>query len=257
MRDDPSGVYPTEGIRDVQVTYFVWENKGPSSWSFRYENTAFILEVNEGAGVFAFKYPLPSLEAAERVADEFLRSWAGEMLLQTGPTYREFRMTGSRAPGHGGRVFAVGSVSISGPQAEANTRLQEPWRRHPYWHQPLVRSLISRYESYRRGRESLAVVGYLSVTALERAFGSRKALRQALNIDERVLHKLTGLVSTVGTLETARKIEKPGVHQDRELSATEQFWIETVLRHLLMRAGEASDGRSPGTLLSLADLPPL
>jgi hypothetical protein len=50
----------------------------------------FALEINNGTAIFRFNHPLHSFDDAERRLGEFLSSWEGEMLLQTGPRRREF-----------------------------------------------------------------------------------------------------------------------------------------------------------------------
>ncbi|HEX3529925.1 MAG TPA: hypothetical protein VH988_22925 [Thermoanaerobaculia bacterium] len=242
-------------IYNIEVQCWVFEGGTPSNWQFSFENSAFILELKNGQANFRFKYPLTSMKEAEDRVAEFLKSWEGDILLQTGPIRRHFEIRGYRAPGHGGMVWVHGSLSVAGDLAEANTRQQTPWRRHPYWKEPLVAALVRRYEDYRCGRERLSVLGFLCLSALQHAFGGRKALAGKLKIELAVLNELGRLVSTVGSYGSARKIN-PG-HDLRDFSPEEEYWIESVTRHLIVRAGDLFKGRALVSILTMQDLPQL
>src|SRR6266478_6568603 len=47
-----------------------------------YENSAFRVEIADGLAAFHLKLDLPSLESAQRVVDEFLRSFEGDSIFQ-------------------------------------------------------------------------------------------------------------------------------------------------------------------------------
>jgi hypothetical protein len=115
--------------------------------------------------------------------------------------------------------------------------------------------LIQRYQAYRQFREQLSVVGFICLSALQHAFGGRAKLVDALRIDRAVLNRFGALVSEVGTLATARKVDKN--HDFRSFTASEQHWVEAVIRELINRAGQTFDGSAPLALLTEKELPPL
>ena len=240
-------------IADIEVQVNVREGNIPSSWEFSHENEAFRLKVGNGQAIFYFKYPLATLEEAEGRIDEFLRSWEGDMLIQTGPVRRLFQIIGCRAPGHPGYVQSYGRVSFAAN--EPIIRQRTPWRRHRYWEIPLVAALIKSYEDYRCGRERLSVLGFLCLSALQHAFSGRKALAKGLDIELPVLNELGRLVSTIGSYGSARKIDRG--HDLREFSLEEEYWMEVVSRELIVRAGEVFGGSRTGTRLTMQDLPSL
>jgi hypothetical protein len=244
---------PVTDIAEIEVSCTVREGSSLSAWEANFESSAFSVVIRAGKAIFRFKYPLSSLDEAERRLRDFLHSWEGDLLLQGAARRRTIQIAGSSAPGHGSRAYAYLHATIGGPLAEANTRYQTPWRRHRYWELPLVASLIARYEDYRRGRERLSVAGFMILSALEHAFGGRSAAATALNVDKRTLSELGRLVSTVGTYRSARKMSAN--HELRELSDQEQWWLESALRELLRRAGEAQSGRGNPARLTPAELP--
>lgn len=242
-------------IEDVTIQCRVLENGKPSSSTTHFENSAFEVKIEGGRAVFKFKDPVSSLEEAERRVREYLKSWCGDQDLQTGGTRREIELESVSAPGHGGRFYGpIMTTKITGPQAEANTRRYSPWRRHRHYNQPLISSLIQRYEDYRRGRERLAVLGYLCLTALESKFGGRSQVARSCRIDSAVLETLGRLVSTVGTHYTARKIGKAN-HQLRSFTEEEVFWLERTIHQLIGRAGAILLGEQLASQLSMRDLP--
>lgn len=82
----------------VEVTFQVLEADQPSAWELDYENNAFTLQIRKGMATFRLKFPMATLDEAERRIDEFLHSWEGDLLLQTGRSRRDFRLNASRAP---------------------------------------------------------------------------------------------------------------------------------------------------------------
>jgi hypothetical protein len=242
-------------IGHVTIRCRVLENGVPSPLTLDYGNSAFDVSISGGEAIFKFKDPVPSFEEAEQRLEEYLRSWCGDQDLQTGPIRRDIEIDMISAPGHGGRLYGpTMSATIGGPEAESNTRRYIPWRRHRHYGQPLIASLVQRYEDYRRGREKLAVLGSLCLSALEGKFGGRSEVARSCRIDKKVLDQLGRLVSTVGTHYTARKIAKKN-HQLRSHSRQEVFWLERAIHQLIGRAGAVLLGEQLESQLSLKDLP--
>lgn len=239
----------------LEVALLVRENGSVSSLNLNAESSAYVLEIRKGHGKFKFKHPQSSIEEAERIVDDFLRSWAADRLFQTGLVRREVQIVGGSGQGLGSWANLYASVSITGPAAEANTRERNPWKRHQFWHLPLVASLVARYEDFRRGRERLTVLGFLCLSALQQAFSGRKGLAKALNVDMAVLRKLGQIASSVGTYSSARKIGPN--HEMRDLTGAESYWLERVISELIWRSGLVLDGQEAPAQLRLADLPSL
>ena len=228
-------------IRDIEVRCWVLEDKQRSDLQLRFENSAFTLNVADGTATFIFQYPLSSLEEAERRICDFIRSWEGDMLLQSGSVRRSIDISASQAPGRGGRANGYFTAKVEGSLAETNTRRQMPWRRHRYWHIPLVRGLVERYEAYRKGRENLTVMAYFCLSAIEQLFQGRYSTASTLKLEPKILSELGRLVSTVGTVSTARKITSEN-HDLRDLTDREVHWLEAVVRELIRRTGEHLEG---------------
>lgn len=239
----------------LEVALLVRENGDVSSLDLDAESSAYVLEIRKGHGKFTFKHPQPSIEEAERVVEDFLRSWEADRLFQTGLVRREIQIVGGSGQGLGSWANLYASVSVTGPVAEANTREKNPWKRHQFWHLPLVASLVARYEDFKRGRERLTVLGFLGLSALQQAFGGRKALAKALNVDMAILNGLGHIASSVGTYSSARKIGAN--HEMRELTAAESYWLERVISELIWRSGLVLGGQEAPSTLRLADLPRL
>ncbi len=242
-------------IAGIEVSCTVREGHQDSTCECNFDNSAFAVVVQQGRAIFRFKYPLSSLDEAEHRVSDFLTSWEGDLLLQGGPVRRRILVVGSSAPGYGERGYGYLHGTLTGPLAEANTRRYTPWKRHRYWEVPLVASLIHRYEDFRRGKELLSVLGYITLSALEHAFGGRSGLAQALNVERRILAEIGRLVSTVGTYQSARKIT--GRHEFREFTEQEQWWLESVIKEILRRSGETLTGRHNPARLTFLELPPL
>jgi hypothetical protein len=243
-------------IVNIEVQCNVFEGANLSNWNFSHENGAFFLKIAEGRAMFLFKYPLAAMEEAERLVAEFIGSWEGDMLLQTGPVRRRFQTTGCRAPGRGGYVHVSGLIRFAGDLVEATIRQKAPWRIPRYREIAIVSALIQRYEDYRSGRERLSVLGYFCISALQHAFnGDRKVLAEKLEIEVAVLNALGRLVSTVGSFGSARKINRES--ELRDFSPNEEYWLESVSRELIERAGEVFSGRRAGAKLTMHDLPSL
>ena len=251
-------------IAAIEVTCSVREGGQPCAWGFAFENSAFSVTIGGGTARFRFRDPLASFEEAERRVNSFLHSWEGDLVLQTGSAHRDFVISGTSAPGRGGRSYLYGTATVSGPLAEANTRRYEPWRRHRYYELPLVASLVQRYEDYKTGRERLSVLGYVCYTVISAQMrddsirarrGGKGLVARRLGIEPKVLHKFTELTSRIGTVATARKWDGEH-HEPREYTASEKFWLERVTLELIRRFGEINSGRQVDQL-GLSDLPQL
>ena len=117
---------------------------------------------------------------------------------------------------------------------------------------------LPRWRNYRDGKESFLAMAYFVLTVLEnpaitreKAAASpnkparrrhREKAAQVFAVDYEILDKLGELSSTAGDAATARKFENK---QFRDLSESEEAWIEEAVRKLIHRLGE----RKPGVAL--------
>jgi hypothetical protein len=239
-------------MRNAEVIFEVLEDCKPSLWEHEYENSALTLEIKKGLAVFILRYPVSSFEEAASRTQEFLGSWEADIILQSGKVRRVFRLQSVRVPGFGGAAFFQIHGACGGPQAEANTVQQAPWRRHRYYGDPVLHSLVERYQDFRRGREKVTVLGWMCLTALKALCRNSGGVEVHCNVSRNVVTTLGRLVSSLGTYRSARKIAGEQ-HQLRELTDQEAFWIEVTVRELLRRAG-AGDVQPT---LTLEELPPL
>jgi len=150
-------------------------------------------------------------------------------------------------------VLLYGRINICGPLADANYRRQHPWE-FALDENPLANALAKRFESYLAGKEPLVVVGYFVLTALEHSLKGRPGVAKTLEVSSKVLERFSLLVSSVGTLRTARKVSES--LETRDLTEAESFWLERVIVELIARFGAVAAGRRPIRQLTNADLPP-
>jgi len=241
----------------AKVHYLVYEGNNFSKFELALSNSAFDLTISQGRAVFSLKFDVASLDQAINYVTDYMASLEADMALQTGPVRRVFWGPSVKAPGLGERGPDVrAEVRIGGPHAEAIGRQLYPWKNYDYSKIPLIASLIERYAAYGRGEERISVLGYLVLSALETTFDDREGVAKTCKISGKVLKKFAGLVSGVGSYQSARKISSK--HRLREFTERENYWLETVTRQLIDRAGAAmNDEADRLTALDMEGLPPL
>lgn len=240
-------------ISGVYVKYRVMEGGDPSRWELSYENSAFQLEIKDGEATFSFLNSVTEDEAIRRT-NEFLKSWVGDRILQTGESPREFQLEAWGNPAHRVKRLMRVTGTVSGAWAEENARRDTPWRRHEFHDNPTLRPLIDRYQGARQGRDNIQVVAYVCLTALQDHFGDG-GVRGACSISTNVLSTFRRLSTRIGTYSTARKVESG--HEFRDLTEKERHWLESAVRELLFRAGTVIQSGELRDTLTLSDLPPL
>ncbi|MBB6096037.1 hypothetical protein HNQ60_004928 [Povalibacter uvarum] len=115
-----------------------------------------------------------------------------------------------------------------------------------------VTAAYRRWLRYRAGNEPLQSMAYFVLTLLQTAAGGRALASQIFQIERKILDTMGHLSSTKGDEATARKANNPGQFQD--LSPAEKQWLEEAVRRVIRKLGEHAAG-SPGTLITMADLP--
>ncbi len=118
---------------------------------------------------------------------------------------------------------------------------------------PDVESLWHRFKGHLEGSEPLLSMAYFCLTVLETNAGGRRAASRKYNIDERVLRKLGELTSKRGDRTIARKAS-PGPLPP--LTGSENAWIYTAIKSLILRLGDTRDLRSL-PVIRMQDLPSL
>src|SRR5688572_4473366 len=221
------------------------ENGVDQSFLGELDNSAFSLRAENGNATVTWKIDLPTREYAERHFHTFLTSFEADMFLQQpNGQRRELRPVQLQMRSGQGVAFGpVFKISVVGAQAEANHRRQYPWLHHRYEAVPLIAALVERYQRYRSGDESIVVVGYFCLSALEHSVpeahvrrGLRDAFCEYFGVEREVRDAFGDLVSEVGTWTTARKIGPK--HELRELSPAERTWLEAAMRLIIDRAGQ-------------------
>jgi hypothetical protein len=233
-----------------------------TTFNAQVENSAFHLSGTTGRAVVTLNVEW-SREEAERHLHEYFCSWEADMHFRTAATPRTFKLTGLRMRSGADMWFGpTMMINIVGERARANHRRNHPWLYPKYAEHPLVGALVRRYQAARCGNELLAVTAYFCLSALEQAVpattpgkGRRDRFCNFFGVHADVRSKLGDLVSSVGTFATARKIDQK--HEERDLTSGEIYWIETLLRLLIDRAGRVFAGEPVGAEIAMQDLPPL
>ncbi|HUP23468.1 MAG TPA: hypothetical protein VNB06_11070 [Thermoanaerobaculia bacterium] len=208
-----------------------------------------LIEIEGKKVTVRFRKPMTSLLEAERLVKDFRTSWNGDWYLsEVGLTaHAEWLLDAWDVNSDRGEGVMHARVVVGGSVAEANTRRQRPWRFHEFEEDPLVNGLVRRFESYRRGQEKLSVMSYFCLSAIEQTFGGREQSSRALAVSAKVLSSLGRLVSSVGDLQSARKMPA----EPRAFELEEAIWIEDVVRELIARTGRTRLGREVGPPLTL------
>jgi hypothetical protein len=213
-----------------------------------------------GMATFTLKQPMTDLDAAKRLADEYLRSWEIHAALEGGYPVISYRFEGAEVAEDQGdepgvktaKVFIVADATVAVDAVVVHVLRAYPRLPSSFLASPDVGTLWERYKGYRRGREPLRAMGYACFTFLKAQAGGVSNAGRLFGVDPRVLKKLSELVSTTGTDKTARKLPA------RPATSAEEVWIEAAVRALIRRVGEHA--YDPSTLwprMTMADLPPL
>jgi len=240
----------------IRLKYAIHPPEARERFTVAIQNETFSASVSDGALVFSFANPLPRSEA-RRAALSFIGSWEGQSILQAGPVKREFVETGIELSDGSSAIFLHIQATVGGPVAEANTRRRYPWLFHRLERAPLAASLIRRFEEYLAGREKLQSAAYYCFTVIKERYGNdENKLSEALAISKQVLTRLRRLSTTVGDATSARKVVPTS--EQRPMTTAEVHWLESVLRALISRVGEAElNPVQQFSLLTIGDLPPL
>jgi hypothetical protein len=233
----------------------------PSPLEIDYEEFSGCLE--NGVLTCQMKVHYPSIEAARRVVDPYLRTWEIYTSLNLGRgemrfVYEDGKMIDRNPPPLGSpqviQVEGIGSATAFGNATIHVTRKQYPKPPKTFRTTPDFQTLWQRYEMYLDGKEPLLSMAYFCLTVIEAKAGGRPRAPAIFAIEEEVLRKLGELTSVRGDSLTARKA--PRNTTIIPLADKERAWIEAVIKQLIRRVGESASGHTPFKL-KMTDLPSL
>lgn len=223
---------------------------GSETFTLKHETSAGDLSVSDGYATFSLKRLEMSFAEAQRLSNEFLTSWEGELMLQSGPRRRTFELSAWDVGTDNGGALLRSSFAIIGPQAGTNTRRNRPWRCHRYEPDDLVSSLISRFAKSRRGTEKTTVMAYFFLTALKEAFAGTQGLSCSLQVAGNVIKEIGRLTSVRKFVQNSAESLQAAL-AGRLVSHDQLFRLEKTIYELIHRAGEIRAGPNPGQLLAL------
>lgn len=224
------------------------------------ETEAFQMRLADGILTFEMKEHFTSEQEARKLVEPYLRAWEISSALHFWQEVMRFEFENAEvidrnpSPRTATLTNVVGSMPTLTDIRGINIFTHYPEPPDRFVVSPDVETMWHRFEAYRAGRESLAVMGYMCLTVLQASAGGRKEAAKQYGINFKVLGKLGILTTTVGDERTARKA-LPN-HQFRPHTEAEILWIETVINRLIRRAGEwAYDPNAARHEIRMVDLP--
>ncbi|MCL5107333.1 MAG: hypothetical protein M1401_00360 [Chloroflexi bacterium] len=237
------------------------------------ETEEFRMRLADGIVTFETKEHYPSAEDAKKRLVEYLRAWEITGGLALGSEVR-FSFQSAKVIDRAPSPPGIHSVHVSNGAITFSATLSVSIERQSYPEPPMhfkvsqdVETLWFRYHGWQFGREPLQAMAYFCLSVLE--WRARDAVQQAglkvkprryiaetYSSEEGVVSEFGRLVSTVGNMQTARKLEHG--HDLRALTGQETQWIEALIKRLILRLGEYEhDPAGPHDPIRMADLPTL
>lgn len=235
-----------------------------------YENELFRVQVNSRQVTITPKYHYATEERAREVVEGFIRTWEFDAALESGSGRFSLKYSGadicdrSPTPAPPGVVNLSFTARAGHPTATARLRVGRGSYPSPppgpmlNVDTPFVQAMLLRLERYYRGREPLASMAYLCLTALEEnapkgegKANKDKQVRSHYVISRHVLRQVRWLSSEKGGSE-ARK----GGGLDEDFTEEERKFLVAAVRIFIRRAAEKET--HPNQCLrkiTLADLP--
>jgi hypothetical protein len=262
-------------MNDPHVVFLTYRIKPCSDLKFdnppavQHDNDVFKMTLADGMVTFEMKEHFPSIEAARKPADRFLKSWEIQTGLQYNKSmirfvYEDAQVIDRRpSPAEGKFAYvceAAGATASAGSAAVTVRSLFYPEPPRNFATNPDIETLWNRYKGFLDGKEPLQSMGYFCVTALESlAAGSgvsaknhvrrrRRKAAEKYKISIDVLNKLGELTSEKGNPATARKYAATV----NALTSSEAEFIEAAVKVIIKRLGKDPDSAAE---ITLADLP--
>ncbi len=228
------------------------------------EATAFRVAVKDGEARFEMQKHHASEHDARGLVEPYIGSWEFDACIEHGPGYFKLEFSRSeiidRSPSEPVTGFTVGAgaASWSFHTSEPRVRLSPhgypspPDVAYGYEH-PDVRTLVQRYEGYRKGKEQLPSFAYFCVTVLEHSVGpgARPRIKAACRyqVEKEVLDRIGDLCDGKGGME-ARKGKAVGT----PFTTEERDFLERATISLIRRVAEYYGGARKLRTISLSAL---
>jgi len=257
-----SEALPSPGFRVTRVVYRLksesdahdFSKAAPldghlDGWSFRLEDGVLSATPHDDCR---------TREAARNNLEDRLREWSQSVFLSGSGIQIRFDYERSEVevidpPPNAAFVFpetAMGTLTAGTPTIRLGHGTY-PAPDPAYRRTPLTDLLTERLRALEDGRAELPAVAYLVLSAIEQAFGGRKACAAALSVDSDVLGTLGRLSAQFDPVIGRKAFGDP-----KPLTGDELGWLRAVSPRLVRRLGEAAAG-GPLAQVTMADLPKL
>jgi hypothetical protein len=224
------------------------------------ETTAFYYFLDNGKLTIKLKQYCSSVEEAQNIVDNFLRSWEIDDAVRNLGCRFKFKLYDAKIiDPNNPNVFIIYSQGIN-YKAGGSGEIKFIYPCYPnppnlFNISQDVITLWQRYEEYINNREPLQPMAYACLTFIIYLAGNKKNAEKKFRIDIGVLKKLGELTAeTRGDKKTVRKF-KSGV-SPRPLSPIEIEWIKAALMAIIRRVGEINTAPSL-PIITMHDLPKL
>ena len=226
------------------------------------ETTSFKYSLDNGKLTIKLKQPCSSVEEAQNLVDNFLRSWEIDDAIRNGRRMIKFLFDNVKIidPNNPNNtiIYSHSGLIVGGGLSDIKTTYpQYPNPPNLFKISPDVIILWQRYERYLEKHEPLQSMAYSCLTFLESHAGAkkgqnkRKRAEDIYKIEYAIFDKL-GDLTAKGDEKTTRKFEQV----NPPLTAIEIGWIEATVKIIIRRLGEInSDASLP--IITMNDLPKL
>lgn len=203
----------------------------------------------------------PTVEAARKEVEDYLKTWEIYAALELGDNEIEFMYDSAKIV----KYDSSGDLSKSSEITQISKNSEKPASlivSHKRDNLPIppqrfhrnekVQILWNRYDDYLRRKEKLLGMAYFCLNFIEDDAGGRKEASKKYKIDKKVLDKIGELSSTKGKLGIdARKAkDNAGPLTDEEVK-----WINETIRKMIIRVGEYKDNLPSLNLIDMSSLP--
>jgi hypothetical protein len=224
------------------------------------ETTPFYYFLDNGKLTIKLKQHCSSVDEAQKIVDDFLRSWEIDDAVRNGGCRFKFKLYDAKIidPNNpNARIIYTQGINLKlGGSGEIKSI--EPLYPNPpnlFKISPDVITLWQRYEVYLNNHEPIQSMANACRTFLISLAGNKKNAGQKFRIDIGVLRKLGELSSeNRGDKKNVRKF-KSGI-SPRPLSPIENEWIKAALMAIIRRVGEI-DAAASLPIITMNDLPEL
>jgi hypothetical protein len=203
-------------------------------------------------------------DEAREAIDQYLKAWEVMAALHHAPECLTFSFDRSEVSDQPPRASDSDNIELN-PSASEVIQLSDVLRFHEshsdfpappekFRLSPETEMMFDRYKLYRAGRESLLGTAYWCLTVVEYSARGKEEAADQYRIDLKVLRKLGELCGNRRDTTGAGKLKKQaGI---TPLKSTEREWIRSVVKRLILRAGEYSfDPNAKLPQITVSDFP--